>query len=690
MKAQEAVILLLGALLPGLASAAARDLLALPLEELSRLEVRVATGTPKPLASTPAATSLILPRDFRAMGAQTVEEALQSVPGLHVSPWGGLVGSTRFFMRGIASGSNGQTLFLVNGIPMTTLLQGNSTPSIEAALPLAMVERIEVIRGPGSALYGPDAFAGVINVITRDAASLAGGEAGASAGSFDSSRAWLAQGTRIGAAQAAFLLAWHGTRGDRPVITSDAQTLNDAAAGTSASLAPGVPDRGRQRVDFYSTLQQDKLSAHVFWREVWNYGLNQGFGNALDPQGEFAVRRLGADLTWQDDSGPWNLEAQLAWLHTGIRTAEPARILPPGAFGIPAGLQEDFDLREDRTRLRLTALYHGWAAHRLRIGAGMVGNDLYETTSRRNYFYPGPGLPPQAFPQGMTDVSDTAAALVPERDREGLFAFLQDEWRFAPAWELTSGLRYGHYSDFGDVVSPRLALVWQATPRLTAKLLYGEAFRAPAFTELYATSNPLALGNPGLRPERLRNAELGFSFRPDEQWNVDLNLYEFRIRDFIDFLPMGGGPLLQAQNAGRYHGHGLEFEVVHRRDSYELRANFSAQDTENEDTGAPLGLAPRNQAYLRLARSFAPSWELSGQLRQVGPRERRPGDTRPDLPGYACLDLALRHRVGRHAELFLLGRNVFDADMYEPGIAPEPERIPLPGVSFALGVETGW
>jgi iron complex outermembrane receptor protein len=686
------LLIVMGAMLPGVLPAASRDLLSLPLEELSRLEVNVATGTPKTLASTPAATSLILRRDFRAMGAQTVEEALQAVPGLHVAPHGGLVGSTRFFIRGIASGSNTQTLFLVNGIPMTTLLQGNSTPSLTAPLPLQMVERIEVIRGPGSALYGPDAFAGVINVITRDADSLHVGAAGASVGSFDTAQAYAAGGGRVGALRLGSLLSYSGTRGDRALITADAQTVSDNALGTSASLAPGTPNRERQRLDFYNTLQWQGLSAHIFWHEVWNYGVQQGFGNALDPWGELALSRYGADVAWQDDGpGHWDFEARLAWMHTGIRSDEPVRQRPPNAFpGFPDGLQDDFELLEDRLHVEATALWHGWATHRLRFGAGVSLNDLYEVTSRRNYFYTAPGVPPSPYPQGLTDVSDTPGAIVAESTRKGAFAYAQDEWSIGHGWELTSGVRYGHYSDFGEVFSPRLALVWRATPQLTGKLLYGEAFRAPAFTELYATSSPLALGNPNLRPERLRSAEVGLSWRPAEQWSVDANVYEFRIRDFIDFLPAASPATLMAQNAGRYRGRGIELELMHRQNGFDLRANASVQETVSETSGDALGLAPRWQAYLRLGRALAPAWELSGQLRRIGPRARQPGDPQADLAGHTSLDLALRHRAGDSAELYLLGRNVFDADMNEPGITPVPERIPLPGASLVAGIELAW
>jgi iron complex outermembrane receptor protein len=679
-------------LLPGAALGAQADLLALPLEELVSLEVSVATGTPKPLAATPAAASVLLGGDFRAIGARTPDEALVAVPGLHVAPFSGLMGSTRYFMRGIASGPSAQTLLLVNGIPMTTMLQGNSVPTLEGGVPIQMVERIEVIRGPGSAVHGADAFAGVINIITRDAEQLADGRAGASYGSFNTGTAYAAQGGEMGGAKAAVMLSYAGSKGDNGVIAADAQTANDSLLPLPpASLAPGEVNQERQRFDLYATLKWTQVDVHAFWREVRNFGTNQGVGSALDPVGELAQRRVGTDLTWhREDLGEWDVELQLAWLHTGIRTSVPLRTLPPGAFGFPEGLIDEFELLEDRSRLQFTALYHGFAGHRLRLGAGASQNDMYENTSRRNYLYTVPGLPPSPRPGGLTDVSDTSDTFLPESARVGAFVFVQDEWRFRPGWELTAGLRYDDYSDFGDVVAPRLALVWETSSSLTTKLIYGEAFRAPSFTELYATSNPFALGNPTLQPEELRSVELEFGIHPGGAWVWNVNLWRFRIEDYIDFVPMPGTLTLMAQNVGRYRGEGLTNELVWKHDGTELNANLTVQRTENVQTGEDQGVAPDYFGYLRASRELAPRWLLAAQVRYVGPRERQPGDPQPDLAGYTSLDLVLRHQLRENLELHAIGRNVLDEDMREPGTSPLPESIPLPGASLSLGADYRW
>jgi len=142
-----------------------------------------------PAASNPspahlAVATVITARDIEAMGATDLDQALESVPGLHVS-MSNVALNPIYEFRGIATKNNPEVLMLVNGIPITNVLWGERG-QIWGGMPLENVARIEVIRGPGSALYGADAFSGVINIITKTAADIKGTEYGLRAGSFNS------------------------------------------------------------------------------------------------------------------------------------------------------------------------------------------------------------------------------------------------------------------------------------------------------------------------------------------------------------------------------------------------------------------------------------------------------------------------------------------------------------------------
>ena len=138
--------------------------------------VALATGEAKPIRLTPATASVITAQDIQATGATNVIEALESVPGLHVST-SAINYQEIFTFRGIFSSTNPQVLVMVNGVPISALFNGNRN-NFWGGMPVSDISRIEVLRGPGSAVYGADAFAGVINIITKRADEVAGTRGG--------------------------------------------------------------------------------------------------------------------------------------------------------------------------------------------------------------------------------------------------------------------------------------------------------------------------------------------------------------------------------------------------------------------------------------------------------------------------------------------------------------------------------
>jgi len=121
------------------------------------------------------------------------------------------------------------------------------------------------------------------------------------------------------------------------------------------------------------------------------------------------------------------------------------------------------------------------------------------------------GVTGAAFPPGtgLVDYGDTPYVFNPENVRKNWNWFLQDVWTLTQDWELTTGVRYDHYSDFGATVNPRLALVWRISPAFTTKFLYGRAFRAPTLNQLTATNNAMIANNPQLQPQTIDTGEIG-------------------------------------------------------------------------------------------------------------------------------------------------------------------------------------
>ena len=163
------------------------------LEELGQIRVTaLATGTATPLDKAAAVATVITEEDILAMGATDINEVLETVPGLHVGRSDQSF-APKFNIRGITSTQNAETLMLINGIPITSLFAGNRSQAW-GGMPVKAIKRIEIIRGPSSALYGAEAFSGVINIITKNRKDIHGTNAGFRASSFDTKASWLEHG----------------------------------------------------------------------------------------------------------------------------------------------------------------------------------------------------------------------------------------------------------------------------------------------------------------------------------------------------------------------------------------------------------------------------------------------------------------------------------------------------------------
>jgi outer membrane receptor for ferrienterochelin and colicins len=654
--------------------------------------VTIASGSPQPIARAPSVATVITAEDIAAIGAADLDEVLETVPGMHVSR--SPIGYNPIYtIRGIDTQFNPQVLMLVNGIPITGSFFGDRS-QVWGGMPVENIARIEVIRGPGSALYGADAFSGVINIITKTATDIDGTQLGVRVGSFKSRDGWVQHGGTWGGFDvAAYLRAGH-TDGQHQIIVKDLQSSVDTNAGTTASLAPGSVNLRRDTIDSRFDLSRDKwrLRAGYLQREG---GSGAGVASALDPVGKNYGERISTDLTYQDMNFAPDLDvtAQASYLH--ITEQSDLTLFPPGTnFGFgafPNGVIGNPYKWERHLRFNLSTAYTGLQHHKLRFGAGTQDDNLYRTQESNNYTLtqiPGVGVFPT--PRGvLVDVTDTTPFMTPHRRRVN-YAYAQDEWGFTQDWYLTAGVRQDRYSDFGNTTNPRVALVWETAYNLTSKLLYGRAFRPPSFSELYSINNPVTVGNPNLKPESIESVELAFAWQAASTLQANLNLFRYQMKDILRFVPNPDSSAT-AQNAGRQHGQGMEVELVwDANQSLRLSGNYAQQHSIDEATNQDAGNAPRHHIYARADWRFVPRWTLDTQLNYVADRKRAPGDTRPDIADYHTVDLTVRskNRSGDWGISFKV-LNLFNADAREPSpfgtpFVPIPYDLPLAGRAWRV------
>ncbi len=667
------------------------ELLDMDLEDLMKVQiVTIATGAKQTVTKAPATTTVITAEEIEAMGANDLDEVLETVPGLHIARSPNVFYRPLYIIRGIYSEVNPEVLMLINGIPITSIYGGDRGYGW-GGMPVNAISRVEVIRGPGSAIYGADAFAGVINVITKTKEDIEGTEFGVRAGSFDTYDGWVLHGGSWKGFDIAASLEYHTTEGHQSIIDADAQTHYDKMFNTHASLAPGPMHTGTDNIDARVDVKKGLWQVRAGYQNRDHIGLGIGAAQALDPVGYVDSYRTNADLTYHNPTLTqyWDVTAQLNYFQGMFDTFNV--FYPPGAFGgdYPEGYSFGEAVSERHTRLDLSAFYTRFQGHLIRLGVGYQQQEQYEVTERRNHG-PDPATGEELPPGNpLIDATNTRYTYDQEARRDNEYLFIQDVWTINDQWELTAGVRYDNYSDFGSTINPRLALVWQATPDFTTKILYGQAFRAPTFVDLYLGNNTFSVGNPNIKPEQIDTWELAFDYRVTQNLHMATHLFKYNITDKILLEPSPGGKALNDfQNMGHWTGEGLELETRWKiTDKLGLQANYSYAKGINEDSHNDIGNYPRHSASAHLNWLATSDWLADMQANWIAERHRIVGDPRPPIADYTTVDLTVRHKniLGKSANLTLGIRNLFDADAREPSRGPNsrgiiniPNDLPLP------------
>jgi iron complex outermembrane receptor protein len=657
--------------------------------------ISIATGRSKPINKAPAVATIITAQQIQEIGARTIDEVLESVPGLHVSD-----SSTRlspiYSIRGIHTDRNPQVLMLLNGIPMTQLYFGDR--GFASSMPVNAISRIEIIRGPGSAIYGADAFAGVINVITKSADDYDGSEAGVRIGDFGTRDLWVSNGMEHeNGLKTAFSLQYLSTDGDDDrIIESDAQSLFDEFFSTNASFAPGAMDTQQERIDINFEILKDKWSFRYWSRHVSDLGGGPGIALALDPEGTGEINDYLIDFTLQNPLGlnSWSTKLNISYYDVNGESESvlfPAgTVLPIDVNGnvnplapvntplFPEGLIGNPSVFEERSSIEIIALSEDFENHNVRLAAG-VSHSKLEPEEQKNYGL-GPGEPVGI----LTDVTGTDLIFVRTESRDVYYISVQDEINIASDWELTAGVRYDDYSDFGSTTNPRLSLVWDTLNNLTTKFLFGRAFRAPSFAELYAINNPVIQGNEDLDPEVITTFEVAFDYSPGLTHHAGLSIYTYDIEDLIQFVPDGTGPSI-AQNTGKQSGQGIEFEWVwNPQDDLSLSGNIALAKATDEETDSGVANFPEKQLYLKARWQFLPGWQLVPELHHVADRNRAEDDPRDSIDDNTLMNVALNSTSKDSNIKWTIGvKNLTNEDIAEPSPIEAgtfvPGDFPRPG-----------
>jgi vitamin B12 transporter len=565
----------------------------------------------QPLEETPAAVTVVTREDIERQQAKSVPDVLRGLPGVTLANQGGPGKQSSLFLRGTESD---HVLFLIDGVKVGSATSG--TTPIEN-LPVELVERIEVVRGPRSSLYGSEAIGGVVQVFTRRGAAP-GLSPTASVGV--GSDGYHEAGAAVAAASRN---AWFN--GSVSLVETDGFNACTGDPPSLAGCATDEPDRDgyRQRAGQVRLGYRFDADTELDLHALRTRGDTE-FDGSFQNESETLQQVVGLGLRLRPMQR-WRMQ-----LRAG-QSRDEADNFKDDVFATR------FDTRRDTLNWQndLTVA----EGHLITLGADYQDDRVTSTT-------------------GYTASS---------RDNLGIFGQYLGN---LGAHELQLSLRHDDNEQFGDHVTGNAGWAYPLDDELRASAAYGTAFKAPNFNELYFPSDPVfgGGGNPDLRPETSRSAELGLDARkPWGGWS--LRAYQTEIDDLIiasfttGFVPY---------NVAEARIRGMELGAHASLANWQLRGDVTLLDAENRVTGKELPRRPRQSARLDIDR-HSHRYTLGATLVGAGGSYDDPANTR-ELDGYVTLDLRAEYRLDRAWRLQGRLVNLFDEDYETAAYYNQPGR----------------
>jgi iron complex outermembrane receptor protein len=534
-------------------------------------------------------------------------------------------------------------------------------------LDVGAIDRVEIVRGPSSSVYGSNAFFGVINLVSKRGRQLDGIEATGDAGTFGAYSGRVSYGKRFAGDAEVFLSAsYYDSRGrgriyypefDQRISLQPEATHNGVAENSDAERA----------VNFVGNVTLGDFTVSGFWSARMKQVPTASFAGAFnDPRERTDDDRGYVDVRYDHNlSSDVQLHGRAYWDYYSYYGDYPDDAGNPGS---PSSVVISKD-----------SVVGKWVGAEAQVTAKIL---------RRHTLVAGIEFR-QNLQQKQVSYFDTLPLVYDINDdrRSHTFAFYaQGEMILRPDLLLNAGLRYDDYSDvFGRTINPRLGLVYNPTERTTLKVLYGEAFRAPNVYEQFYYPNP---SGAGLRPERIHTTEVTLEQDFARHYRLSLSAYRYNVRDLISQSPATEGFSYYA-NLDHAAATGAECELEGRfAAGLRARASYAFQRSEDLATHEELTNSPRHLAKLGVIYPFARERFTAGlELQYQGTVRTLAGAA---ARSFLLGNLTLTARVpARNLEISASAYNLFDTHYEYPGSADHTQDLlPQPGRTFRLKVTT--
>jgi iron complex outermembrane receptor protein len=640
-------------------------------------EVEIASLKPQKVEEAPGIVSVITARQIKDMGARDLKDVLRMVPGFQLPI--NLFYATQYAVRGLKQDYNTRVLVMMDGVPLNGVYYGQSNLNW-SDMPLNNVKRIEVIRGPGSALYGTYAFSAVINIITNKAEDIKGVEFSASGGSWNTQHHYLLAGKTFGDLSLSGYVDYRKSDGyDNYFIQQDLVNI-------LYSYVPFLPSVSKAPGDVEIPLDSKRMDFRLSYKDIefqfkaQDYERGFPFPAMAVTDGFYEADKSYIAQTLYKRSISDKLSLALKGNYYYHKWNIYGQAYPKGIYGplLPAfgaqgfftsGIRGDMVIEERNITLQSQFDYLVNEKNTLTFGIEYANMKAKKPVVLVN-MDPITRLESSQLKEAR---GSEWGFMEQDADRDVVAFFMQDSWQLADELNVTAGLRVDHYSEFGSAINPRISLVWSLLKDTNIKLLYGHAFRAPNFDELYSLYVG-QVGNENLGPEKVRSFEIGLTHKFNPNIAASVNYFYNALTDII--LPAGDIVVAtyppQLVNSGKVNAQGIETEIKadFKKNTYAY-FNYSYAKAKDDITGEVI---PNVANHLFNCGLNVGMWKyLNANLNVNYVGERKRGlltgfpDPRNPVASYSLVDLTLRaQNFWENTELILSVHNVFDTEYTDP------------------------
>lgn len=627
------------------------------LEEL--LRVKIASLQEQTVNNAPSSVSVITRSQIKKLGVTDLQSVLNFIPGFETTRDIEQGTADRISVRGRSTPLSESVLVLIDGQRLNDLYTGGIS-LLNRMLDIGLVEKIEIIRGPGSALYGSNAFLGVINIIT----STKRNEVNLAINSFNGKRGSLLYSHSFASEHEIDLyFSSFDQSGDDYILTDInrvTQKTNDPIKGTDLYL--------KYRAS------QWLLTGRFMQRILDNFVVFGALGNNINHEKTNQVS-VSADYSGSFSSDfKYNMR-----LSHSLNDWDTIALIIPRDIEVEPGfsLDEDFiggpELSSQTTKLSFSANKRLNNQHQLSFGGAFEKAKITDVATTTTH-----DLATLNYLGGTTQLKDELS-FNDKKTRKIKSLYIQEQFIPNEKFQITAGFRFDSYSDFGTSSSPRLAAVWKVDTNNSIKFLFATAFRAPNFLELYDRNNVVDFGNQNLNAEKVKTTEIA--------WLKSLNNVKFELTAFkniFDDLIYLGEPVTSVNNpfnaptftnSPEEKSRGIETQVQWQttdRLNIQLTASWVEDESIKNSLKTMSGLIlnyDRDETHFNLSYYY-----------------RKTHNNLENLNSYGVANLNARRQLTDSSLLFLTVENLLD-EKYKTVSSIFVDGIENRGRSIRLGLE---